>query len=70
MTMQKNQQLRALPNVLREQTVPNTLRGMRQEPASGRRASLPALPALPIRTIAIAAGVAVALALVLLGRAS
>lgn len=70
MTMQKNQPLHALPNVLREQTTPNTLRGMRQEPASGRRPTLGSFPALPIRTIAIAVGVAIALALVWLGRAS
>ena len=63
MTMQKNQPLHALPNVLREQTVPNTLRGMRQEPMSSRRS------ALPISTLALVLGAAVALAVILIGRA-
>ena len=62
MTMQKNQPLHTLPNVLREQTVPNTLRGMRQEPVSRRSA-------LPISTLALVLGAAVALALILIGRA-
>ena len=64
MTMQKNRQLIALPNVLREQTAPNTLRGMRQDPAPTSR------QILSIPTIALVVGAAVALALILFGRQS
>lgn len=62
--MQKNRRLIALPNVLRDQTEPNTLGGMRAAPASVRRIQL------PVRAIALAAGVVIAILVILLGRAA
>jgi hypothetical protein len=62
MTMRGNRQSVALPNVLREQTAPNTLSGMRTAPVVTRREQL------PVRGIAIGVGAAIALLLVLLGR--
>jgi hypothetical protein len=64
MTMQKNRPLIALPNVLRDQTVPNTLRGMRQESAPVRR------PFLSLGMIAVAIAAAIAVLLIWIGRVS
>jgi ABC-type enterobactin transport system permease subunit len=66
MAMQKNQRLVAIPNVLRDQTVPNRLRGM------GRATEPFVTPSrrLPVGLIAVLVGIAVAMALALFGRAS
>ena len=61
MTMQKNRRLIAVPNVLRDQTVPNTLGGRRETPVARTRLQL------PVRTIAIWVGAAIALLYLLLG---
>jgi hypothetical protein len=66
MAMQKNRPLVAIPNVLRDQTVPNRLRGMGRatEPfvAQSRRS--------PVGIVAMLIGIAVAVALVIFGRGS
>jgi len=62
MTMQKNRQLIAIPNVLRDQTAPNSLGGLRPPPARAVR------PRLRLRAIAFFAAGVLALTLVLMGR--
>jgi hypothetical protein len=60
--MQKNQRLIALPNVLRDQPVPNRLGKLGPAPIQTTRLRL------PWRPLAILAGFAVAAALLLIGR--
>jgi hypothetical protein len=65
MTMQKNRPLIAVPNVLRDQTLPNQLGGMRQATAAPVRT---ARRRLPIRAIAVVAAAALAVLWILIGR--
>ncbi len=64
--MQKNQRLVAIPNVLRDQTIPNRLGGMglahAPAVAPARRTGL------PIALMAILIGAAIALAIVVMGQ--
>jgi hypothetical protein len=66
MTMQQNRPLVAIPNVLRDETVPNRLRGMgpASAPTVVRRSGL------PVALAALVIGGVVALVLVLAGHAS
>jgi hypothetical protein len=59
----KNQALKALPNVLHDQTIPNTLGGISPPMAPARRQ-------LPVSSLAIGAGVLIALAVAALTRAA
>lgn len=66
MTLQKNRQLIALPNVLRDQTMPNRLVGMGPATVPVRTAR----SRLPIRALAIVAAGVIALLFILIGRAA
>ena len=62
-TPMKNRALKGLPNVLHDQTIPNTLGGVSPPRAPARRR-------IPASSLAIGAGVLIALALALLTRAA
>ncbi len=66
MTMQQNRPLVAIPNVLRDETIPNRLAGMGMAHAptvtTARRSGL------PIALMAILIGAAIALAVVVTGQ--
>ncbi len=68
MTIQKNRPLIALPNVLRDQTVPNTLGGVRPPPDATARPRPSARPAPSARAVALGVGIVIALAWILMGR--
>ena len=59
----QNQPSKALPNVLHDQTAPNTLGGISPPAAPARRP-------LPTTTLAIAAGVVLALIVAIVARAA
>jgi hypothetical protein len=67
MTMKQNRQLIAIPNVLRDQTAPNTLSGMHDNAA--RQPARAPRRRLPVGTVSAVIGIGILVALLLLGRA-
>jgi hypothetical protein len=63
MASTQNQPLKALPNVLHDQTVPNTLGRMGPPRAAPRRRA-------PVRVLAASAGVVLAVVVAILARAA